>query len=89
MKKNYLIMAIACINVLFAFLLIHKQNKIITLLYEIQQLRQQREQLLETKKSLLVDLYKEEKLSKIQQFAEQELEMKPITIKETKTVTLK
>lgn len=88
MKKISLLMVIACINVLFAFLLIYKQNKIIKLLYEIQQLREQREQLLETKKNLLVQLYKEEQLSTIQNFAEQDLHMKPITMKEAKTVSL-
>ena len=47
MKKFSLLAFIAAINVLFAFLLINKQNKIVTYLYEIQQLQEQRKKLLE------------------------------------------
>ncbi|MBI2353100.1 cell division protein FtsL [Candidatus Dependentiae bacterium] len=88
MKKISLITIVALINIVFAFLLIYKQNKIIALLYEIQHLKEEREKLLETKKSLLVDLSKEEKLSTVNNFAQQELAMKPITLKEVKTLTL-
>ncbi len=88
MKKLSLLAFIAAINVLFAFLLINKQNKIVTYLYEIQHLQEQRKELLETKKSLLVGLQKEQQLSAIQAFAQAELSMQPITIKEAKTISL-
>lgn len=88
MKKLSLLVFIALINVLFAFLLIHKQNKKVKLLYEIQQLQTQREKLLDTKKNLLLDIHKEQQLSSIQKFAQTELNMSPITIKEAKTISL-
>ena len=88
MKKISLLAFIAVINVLFAFLLINKQNKIVTYLYEIQQLQEQRKELLESKKNLLVGLQKEQQLSTIQAFAQAELDMQPITIKEVKTISL-
>jgi len=88
MKRLLLLIIIAIINVLFAFLLINKQNKIVKLLYEIQQLQEQREKLFETKKNLLVAMHKEQQLSAIQTFAQEELNMNPITLKEAKTISL-
>ena len=88
MKQLSLLIIIAIINVLFAFLLINKQNNIIKLLYEIQQLKKTKEQFLETKKGLLVSIHKEQQLSSIQNFAQTELNMKPITLKETKTIAI-
>lgn len=88
MKKLSLLVFIIGINVLFAFLLIHKQNNKVKLLYEIQKLQEQREQLLETKKNLLLEMHKEQQLSTIQAFAQTELNMNPITIKEAKTISL-
>ncbi len=88
MKKLSLLIFAISMNVLFAFLLIHKQNKKVKLLYEIQSLQQQREQLFETKKTLLLEMHKEQQLSTIQSFAQTELNMTPITIKEIKTISL-
>ena len=88
MKRLSLLIIIAITNVLFAFLLINKQNKIVKLLYEIQQLQEQREKLFETKKNLLVTMHKEQQLSAIQTFAQEELNMKPIMLKEAKTISL-
>jgi len=87
MKKLVLLACIAIVNAVFAFLLIHKQNKIVSLLYEIQKLKEQREQLLETKKNLFIDAQKEQQLSSIQRFAQHELNMKAITIKEAKSIS--
>ena len=87
MKKPSLLMLIACTNVIFAFLLIHKQNNIIKLLYEIQQLKEQREHLLELKKKLLIQLNKEEQLSSIHSFAQEQLDMKPLAVSEAKIIS--
>ena len=88
MKRLSLLIVIIVINILFAFLLIYKQNKIVKLLYEIQRLQEQRELLLESKKNLLLDMHKIQQLSSIQTFAQSKLNMIPITIKEAKTVSL-
>lgn len=88
MKKLSLLIFAISINTLFAFLLIHKQNKKVKLLYEIQNLQEQREQLLETKKKLLLEMHKEQQLSSIQAFTQEKLNMIPITIKEIKTISL-
>lgn len=88
MKKITLLLIFACINVLFAILLIHKQNNIITLLYDIQQLQEERDSLLEKKKDLNFQLQKEQQLSNIQSFASESLQMKPLKIKEAKTISV-
>lgn len=88
MRKFTLFITIVSINILFAILLINKQNKIISLLYTIQQLQEQRDQLLERKKELCLELHKEQQLSDIQTFATQQLHMKPIHIKHVKTISL-
>lgn len=88
MKKFSLLIFTICLNVIFAFLLINKQNKKVTLLYEIQKLKEQRDQLLESKKNLLLEVHKEEQLSAIQNFAQTELEMSPIKIQEIKAISL-
>lgn len=89
MKKVYLITGFICIHVVFAILLIHKQNLIISLLYDVQKLQEQKEQLTQEKKELFFALQKEQQLSHIQSFADKQLQMKPLTIKEAKTVSLK
>lgn len=88
MKKISLLVFVICINVVFAFLLINKQNKKVTLLYEIQKLKEQRDQLLESKKNLLLEIHKEQQLSTIQNFAQTELDMSPIKIQEIKAISL-
>lgn len=87
MKKLSLLACIAIVNVIFAFLLIYKQNKIVMLLYDIQKLKETREELLETKKKLLLDLQTEQQLSSIHRFAQTELNMKAIGIKEVKAIS--
>lgn len=88
MKKFSLLIFIICINVLFAFLLIHKQNNKVKLLYEIQKLQKQREELLDIKKSLILQMHKDQQLSTIQTFAQKELAMNSITVNDVKTISL-
>ena len=88
MKKVPVLILFACVNAIFAMLLIHKQNKIIKLLYELQQLQEQKEQFLQEKKDLVFQLHKEEQVSQVQSFAQQQLNMNPIKIKEAKKVSL-
>ena len=88
MTKFALLTIIAISNIVFAFLLIHKQNNIVGLLYEIQQLQTEQQQLLEMKKNLLVTMHQDQQLSKIQQFAEQDLHMKKMSIADIKTISL-
>ena len=88
MKKLSLLILIACINVVFAILLINKQNSIIALLYDIQQLQEERDQLLEKRKGLSFQLQKEQQLSGVQAFATEKLHMKPVNLKEAKTISI-
>lgn len=69
------------------FLLIHKQNKIIKMLYEMQQLHEQQDELLQQKKVLTLAFHKGQQLSTIQSFAKDKLLMNPITLKEAKTIS--
>ena len=88
MKSFWLLALVACINILFAILLIHKQNHLIKLLYTIQHLQEQQAELFEKKKHILYQINKEQQLSQVQSFAHKQLHMKPLKIKDIKTVTL-
>jgi hypothetical protein len=70
------------------FLLVHKQNKIIKALYELQHLNEQKEELLQQKKELVLLDQKGQQLSTIQSFAQNNLQMVPIKLKETQAVDL-
>lgn len=89
MKKLYTIGFIVGLNLVFAILLIEKQNKIIKLLYEIQKLQEHKEYLHDEEKYLTFQLHKEQQLSSVHTFAKEELNMKPIGIKEAKTIPRK
>ncbi|HSW75665.1 MAG TPA: hypothetical protein VLG50_01365 [Candidatus Saccharimonadales bacterium] len=86
MKNKTLLFLAACINLGIIFLLIHKQNKIIKLLYEHQQLIEQKEYLLQQKKLLMLEFHKGQQLSSVQTFAKNNLHMNPIKLKDAKTV---
>ncbi|MCX5924648.1 MAG: cell division protein FtsL [Candidatus Dependentiae bacterium] len=86
MKNKTLLLLAVCINLIIIFLLIHKQNKIIKLLYENQQLTEQKDILLQQKKMLTLQYHKGQQLSSIQTFAKNNLKMSPIKLKEAKTV---
>lgn len=68
------------------FLLVHKQNKIIKALYELQHLQEQKDELLQQKKELVLMDQKGQQLSSIQTFAKNNLQMVPISLKETQAV---
>lgn len=68
------------------FLLVHKQNKIIKALYELQQLQEKKDDLLQQKKELDLICQKGQQLTSIQNFAKDNLQMKPIKLKEVGTV---
>lgn len=70
------------------FLLVHKQNKIIKALYELQHLQEEKETLLQQKKELVLADQKGQQLSSIQAFAKNNLQMEPITLKETQAVDM-
>ncbi len=68
------------------FMLIHKENKIIKALYELQQLQEKKDELLQKKKELMLLSEKEQQLSSIQNFAQNNLLMTPITLKDVHTI---
>ena len=70
------------------FLLVHKQNKIINALYELQHLQEQKDELLQQKKELVLMDQKGQQLSSIQAFAKDNLQMLPIKLKDAKTIDM-
>ena len=68
------------------FLLVHKQNKIIKALYELQHLQEKKDDLLQQKKELDLICQKGQQLSSIQSFAKDTLLMTPIKLKDVGTV---
>ena len=86
MNNKGLLLCIILLNVVMIFLLVHKQNKIINALYQLQQLQEQKENLLELKKELVLRDQKGQQLSSIQTFAKNNLAMVPIKLKETQAV---
>lgn len=71
---------------MMVLLLVHKQNKIIKALYELQQLQEQKEEFLQQKKELVLMDQKGQQLSSIQNFAKNNLAMVPIKLKETHAI---
>ena len=71
------------------FLLVHKQNKIIKSLYELQKLQEKKEELLQKKKELILICQKEQQLSSVQSFAQDTLLMSSIGLKDVGTVVKK
>jgi hypothetical protein len=69
-------------NAVMVLLLVHKQNKIIKVLYELQQLQEYKENLLQQKKELLLACQKEQQLSSIQNFAKNDLHMSSMKLKD-------
>lgn len=86
MNNKALLFCIIVLNVVMIFLLVHKQNKIINALYELQQLQEQKDLLLQEKKELVLIDQKGQQLSSIQNFAKDNLQMVPIKLKEAQAV---
>ena len=88
MNNKALLFCILLLNIVMIFLLVHKQNKIIKALYELQHLQEKKEQLLQEKKELVLANQKGQQLSSIQTFAKNNLQMEPITLKEIQTIDI-
>lgn len=86
MNNKTLLFCILLLNIVMIFLLVHKQNKIIKALYELQHLQEQKDELLQQKKELVLMDQKGQQLSSIQTFAKNNLQMVPISLKETQAV---
>lgn len=86
MSNKALLFCIVLLNIVMIFLLVHKQNKIINALYELQHLQEKKEELLQEKKELVLIDQKGQHLSSVQEFAQKNLEMIPIKLKETQAL---
>lgn len=75
MNNKMLLLVVAFINIIMMFMLVDKQNKIIKQLYELQQLQEQKNILLEQNKELMLQLHKEKQLSTIESYAKNSLQM--------------
>lgn len=80
-NKQLLFLA-ALINIVMMFLIVHKQNKIIKYLYELQQLQEHRNELLEQKKELTLTWHKLTQLSTIEAHAKNNLNLRSMTLKD-------
>ena len=68
------------------FMLIDKQNKIIKQLYDIQQLQEQKNMLLDEHKELMLELHKLKQLSTIEQHAIKNLHMHAMKLNDAKKI---
>ena len=84
MKQSHIILSFVAVNALFIFLLVHKQSQIIQLRYKIQKLQNQEKELLKKEEHLLYILQEQQELKKVKTFALNDLEMKPIKLKDVK-----
>jgi cell division protein FtsL len=88
MNNKSLLFCIVFLNIVMIFLLVHKQNKIINALYELQHLQEEKEKLSQEKKELVLIDQKGKQLSSIQTFAKNNLQMVPIKLNETQAVDM-
>lgn len=84
MKQNHIILSFVAINALFIFLLVHKQSQIIQLRYKIQKLQNHEKELLKKEEHLLYILQEQRDLKTVKNFASNDLNMKPIKLKDVK-----
>lgn len=89
MTNKKLLILVAIINIVMMFLIVHKQNKIIKHLYHLQQLQEQRNELLEQKKELTLTLHKLTQLSTIEAYSKNQLKLRPMTLKDAHTIPTK
>lgn len=82
MNNKALLFVIILLNIVMIFLLVHKQNKIIKALYDLQDLQEQKDLLLEQKKGLTVTYQKGQQLSAAQTFAQNKLAMHSMSLKD-------
>jgi cell division protein FtsL len=86
MNNKALLFIIVLLNIVMIFLLVHKQNKIIKALYELQHLHEQKEELLQQKKELMLRDQKGQQLSSIQTFAKESLQMNSLKLKDAHAI---
>ena len=86
MNNKKFLFCIIVLNVFMILLLVHKQNKIIKALYELQRFQEEKEDLVQQKKELTLVCQKGQQLSFIQAYAKNNLAMRPITLKEIQAV---
>lgn len=86
MTNKQLFFLAALINITMMFLLVHKQNKIINKLYNLQRLQEEKDLLLEQKKELSLTAHKLTQLSTIQNYANKELNMQSMVLKDALTI---
>lgn len=75
-------------NICFLFLIVQKSSKSIQLSYDRQKILNEKEELIHRHTELTHQLYANKSLSKVKQFALNELGMKPCTIKQVKPLAL-
>jgi len=83
-KKKWIIFFV--LNVIMIFLLVDKQNMMIKALVRLQRLEEQKEQLLQEKKELMLQVESLKQLSHVERYATDVLQMQPITIKDIKAI---
>lgn len=88
MNTKTLFFLVAALNIVMVFLLVHKQNKIIKALYELQYLQEEKEELAEKKKELLLQYHIGQKLSTLQTFAKDNLHLHSMTLKDAQAIPI-
>lgn len=86
MKKTSAIVLCICINALLIFFQVHKQSQIIKVLRDIQQQQKQFNLLLQKKRTLKFNIHQEQQPDKIKAIAQEQLTMKPISLKKVKSI---
>lgn len=86
MTNKKLLFLVAIINIIMMFMLIDKQNKIIKQFYDIQQLQEQKNMLLDQHKELMLELHTLKQLSTIEQHAAKNLHMHSMKLNDAKKI---
>jgi hypothetical protein len=86
MTNKKLLFLVALVNIIMMFMLISKQNKIIKQLYDIQQLQEQKNIVLDQHKELMLELHKLKQLSTIEQHVTKNLQMHSMTLTDAQKI---
>jgi len=86
MKKISAIILFICFNALLILFEVHKQGQYLKISYEIQKLQTKLSELIQQKSEAMYILYKYQQPDIIKKIAEEKLAMKPIELKDVKTV---
>lgn len=87
-RNKTLLLLAAVINIGMILLLVHKQNMMIHQLYELQQLYEKRDFLLQQKKELVLQLHKLKQLSVIESVAHDKLGLRSMILKDAQQIPL-